>query len=89
MIAPTDTTALDRMLEPVADILTPAVAQGIADMRADPQLQARIDELAAKANEGELTEAEQREYHDYVEAIDFIGVLQAKARAVLARTTSV
>ena len=89
MITSTDTTALDRMLEPVADILTPAVAQGIAEMRADPQLQARIDELASKANEGELTEAEQQEYHDYVEAIDFIGVLQAKARVVLARTTSV
>ena len=89
MIAPVETAALDRMLEPVTNILTRDVAQGLAEMRADPQLQARIDELASKANEGQLTEAEQREYHDYVEAIDFIGVLQAKARAVLARTTSV
>lgn len=89
MFAPAETAALDRMLEPVTNILTRDVAQGLAEMRADPQLQARIDELASKANEGQLTEAEQREYHDYVEAIDFIGVLQAKARAVLARTTSV
>ena len=88
MIVPSETAALDRMLDPVADILTPDVAKGLAEMRADPQLQAHIDELASKANEGQLTEAEQREYHDYVEAIDFIGVLQAKARAVLGRTAS-
>ena len=89
MIIPVETAALDRMLEPVKDILTHDVARGLAEMRADPQLQARIDELASKANAGRLTEAEQREYRDYVEAIDFIGILQAKARAVLARTTSV
>ena len=77
------------MLEPVADILTPEVARGIVDMRADPQLQARLDELASKANDGQLTEAEQQEYEDYVDAIDFIGIFQAKARAVLARTPSV
>jgi hypothetical protein len=83
----TETAALDRVLEPVTDILTPDVAQGIADMRADPQLQARLDELASKANQGQLTDAERQEYADYVDAIDFIGIFQAKARAVLARTT--
>jgi uncharacterized protein YnzC (UPF0291/DUF896 family) len=85
----TESTALDRMLEPVADLLTPEVARGIVDMRADPQLQARLDELATKANNGQLTEEERQEYGDYVDAIDFIGIFQAKARAVLARTTSV
>ena len=84
----TETAALDRALEPVTDILTPEVAKGIADMRADPQLQARLDELGLKANQGQLTEAERQEYQDYVDAIDFIGIFQAKARAVLARTTS-
>ena len=84
----TESAALDRILEPVADILTPEVARGIVEMRADPQLQARLDELASKANDGQLTEAEQQEYEDYVDAIDFIGIFQAKARAVLARTTS-
>lgn len=85
----TETAALDRVLEPVTEILTPEVAKGIADMRADPQLQARLDELATKANQGRLSEAERQEYRDYVDAIDFIGIFQAKARAFLARTTSV
>jgi hypothetical protein len=87
MSTTTENAALDRVLEPVTDILTPEVAQGIADMRADPQLQVRLDELASKANEGQLTDAERQEYEDYVDAIDFIGIFQAKARAVLARTT--
>ena len=84
----TETAALDRVLEPVTDILTPEVAQGIADMHADPQLQARLDELATKSIEGQLTEAERQEYQDYVDAIDFIGIFQAKARAVLSRPAS-
>jgi hypothetical protein len=80
-----ESTILDKMLEPVARCWTPAVAQQIAELRAEPPIQARIDELAAKCNEGALTEAEQREYEAYVEALDLIGLLQAKARAILAR----
>jgi hypothetical protein len=79
-----ESAILDKMLEPVARCWTPAVAQQIAALRADPLTQARIDELATKCNEGELTEAEQREYEAYVEAIELIGLLQAKARALLA-----
>jgi hypothetical protein len=76
---------LDKMLEPVARCWTPAVAQQIAVLRADSLTQARIDELATKCNEGELTDAEQREYEAYVEALELIGLLQAKARAILAQ----
>jgi hypothetical protein len=71
------------MLEPLTRCFTPAVAKRIAELRADPVAQARIDELAAKCNEGALTEAEQREYRAYIEAIDLIGILQAKARVFL------
>lgn len=80
---PTDVAILDKMLEPVARCFTPAVAKQISELRADPPIQARIDELAEKCNEGELTEAEQREYEAYVDAIDLIGLLQAKARVLL------
>ena len=79
----TESTILDKMLEPVARCFTPAVAQQIAELRADLVTQERIDELAAKCNEGELTGAEKREYGAYVEAIDLIGILQAKARTLL------
>ena len=80
----TENAILDKMLEPVTRCFTPAVAKEIAELRADLVTQARIDELAAKCNEAVLTEAEQREYRAYIEAIDLIGVLQAKARGLLA-----
>jgi hypothetical protein len=53
-------------------------------VRADPALQARLDDLASKANEGELSEREREQYDAYVEAIDLIAILQAKARKILA-----
>lgn len=80
----TEIAILDKVLEPVARCFTPAVAKQITELRADPPTQARIDELAFKRNEGELTESEQREYRAYVEALDMLGLLQAKARAILA-----
>jgi hypothetical protein len=71
------TAALDRLLDPLEEILTPEVARQIIDLRADGATQRRIDELAEKSTEGQLSAAE--------EAIDIIGILQAKARSALAR----
>jgi len=78
---------LDRLLDPVAECLTPEVARALVNLRAQPDVQAHIDELAERCNEGALTPVEQAEYRDIVEAIDFISILQAKARARLARAT--
>jgi hypothetical protein len=54
----------------------------------DAIAQARIGKLARKCNEGALTVSERREYETYVYAIDFIAILQAKARAVLKRSAA-
>jgi hypothetical protein len=71
---------LDRLLEPLAGCLSPDVAAKVADLRADEEMQARIDYLADRANEGLLTDDERDEYAGYLHAIDVITVLQAKAR---------
>jgi hypothetical protein len=76
---------LDRMLGPVGNSMSPEFAQELVDLRADPQDQARIDELAEKCNEGMLTDDERNEYERYVQAIHLIGVLQRKARRVLTK----
>jgi len=81
-------TVLDRFLRPFADCLTPEVAQRIVDLRLDAQSQGRLDELAAKAHAGELTDAERQEYEEFVEGIDLMGILKARARTVLARSVS-
>lgn len=74
---------LDRLLEPFADCLTPEVAAKVADLQADDEIQARVDYLADRANEGMLTPEEDNEYAGYLHAIDVIAVLQAKARSQL------
>jgi len=76
---------LDRLLEPLAECFTPDVAAKVADLRADPATQQRIDYLAEQANEGRLTDPEREEYAGYLHAIDVIAVLQAKARSLLRR----
>lgn len=78
-----DTKYLDRILDPVAECLTPQVARRLADLRPDSRTQDRLDALAAKANEGELSPEEDAEYKQSVDAIDLLAILQAKARAYL------
>jgi len=78
------TSVLDRLLDPVGNALTPELAGELVALRAGPDVQARIDELAEKCNDGLLTADERAEYEDYVRAIHLIGILQRKARKVLA-----
>jgi hypothetical protein len=77
---------LDRLLDPVGRILTLDVARNLVKLRFDQKAEARIDKLARKCNDGKLTDAERSEYETYVYAIDFIAILQAKARALLKRS---
>jgi len=79
---------LDRLLEPLTDVLTPEVAAALLELRADGELQAHIDELRQKANEGTLTRAEDAEYKDFVEAVDVISIIQAKARRFLEKQSA-
>ena len=78
------TAVLDQLFDPVGDCLTPDVARRLVNLRASADVQARLDELAEKSSDGTLTEDERRKYESYLRAVNFIGVLQAKARALLA-----
>jgi hypothetical protein len=77
------TSALDRLLDPLLSVLTPEVAEKVVQLRADDLLQARLDELAVKANEGQLTAEEEREYDAYLRGLTVVSVFQTKARAFL------
>lgn len=76
---------LDRLLDPLTDTFTAEVASAVLGLRADSDTEARIAELRAKANAGTLTPAEDAEYKEFVEAVDLISILQAKARRFLAK----
>ena len=84
----TMTNYLDRLLDPVADTFSKDQARKILEIRADPELRARIEVLREKANEGSLSPDEEVEYRDFVEALDVISILQAKARAILEETAA-
>jgi hypothetical protein len=83
MPATTDHRILDEILDPVGQCLTPDVAARIAALRADSDTEDRLDKLAEKNSEGILTSKEEVEYEAYVEALDVIAILQAKARNAL------
>ena len=82
------TEILDQVLDPFTDCLTPQAARRIVDFRVDADTQARIDELADKANAGRLSEEERTTYREYVETFDLIAILKSKARSVLAENGS-
>jgi hypothetical protein len=79
-------SSLDQFLDPFDGCLTPLVAQRIVDWRPSEDLRRRIEELGRKADEGTLSEGEDREYQEYVDEGDVIALLQAKARRLLARS---
>ena len=80
-----DTNAFDRGTDFLLKIFTVQQAESLIAYRGDDYLRTRIEELAQKSNEGDLTEKEQAEYEGYVRANKFIATLQAKARKLLAR----
>jgi hypothetical protein len=84
----TQTSILDRFLDPLTECLTPEVAQRVIDLRPDPEMQARIDDLREKANEGQLTDDERAEYEELIEGLDLFGIFKSKARAVLGQRSS-
>lgn len=77
-----ESAVLDQVLEP---LMTEEFARHLVGLRASPAIQARVDELGEKSNEGLLSESEREEYEAYIEANDIIAILQAQARRVLRR----
>ena len=75
--------AFAESLAPVERCLNRESALALLDLPANPRVQARVDELAEKCNEGRLTPAERSEYDALIWADHFLGILQAKAQHFL------
>ena len=74
--------AFERGIRPVLKIALPETAKAVIRYRADASLQARIEELATKSTEGQLSDAERKEYAGYVRANKFVAILKRHARAL-------
>lgn len=72
--------AFDRGTAPVLQLFSDDQARRVAEYQAGPELMQRIEELADKSTEGELSTDERAEYEGYVRANKFVAILQAQAR---------
>lgn len=75
---------LSGLMEPLGRCLTPASAREILALRPDEPARRRMEELAARSNDGALTAEERAEHQLFVEVGDLVALLQAKARHFLA-----
>jgi len=82
-----DAAVLKRLFEPLMPTLTPEAARKLVKYRFDAKSQSRIDKLARKCNDGVFSDEKRREYETYVHSIEFISILQGKARALLKRSS--
>jgi hypothetical protein len=53
--------------------------RALGDLKLADTVKSRLDRLAEKANEGQLTEEEAREYDRFIELGDIIATLRLKA----------
>ena len=77
-----ESLAFDRGVRPMLEIVLRGKAEAVIGFQADPELQARIEELARKSTEGELTEDERAEYAGYVRANKFVAILKRQAQLI-------
>ncbi|MEA3211799.1 MAG: hypothetical protein QOE70_4856 [Chthoniobacter sp.] len=76
---------LEGILGAVGDCFDAPSAEALLRLRAPAQLQARIEDLADRCTEGQLSEEEREEYEALVRVGNFIAILQARARRQLGR----
>lgn len=74
---------VENILGAVGDCLDATSAQALLRLRAPADLQARIEVLAGRGNEGQLSDDEREEYESLVRVGNFVAILQARARRQL------
>lgn len=72
--------AFQRGVHPLLQLLLPGKEDAVLAVQSDQALRDRIDQLASKNTEGELTSEERDEYAGYVRANKFVAVLRREAK---------
>ncbi len=73
-------SAFERGVRPVLEILLRGREESLSSIPPDAALHDRIETLAEKSTEGELTNDERAEYEGYVQANTFLAMLRRAAR---------
>ena len=80
-------TALERFVDHLVQGFTPELAEHFAQLpQPTAEFQARLDELAEKANEGTLSADEAKEYTTYIELMDFVALMRLRARTCVSQS---
>ena len=77
----------ERTIRPSEADLTPDTAQYFLNLQFTDQDTARMNELAAKARDGSLTNEEQAELGNYMQLGWFLDLMKSKARVSLGRAS--
>jgi hypothetical protein len=80
----TEAAIWERVIPPGGE-LAPPTARAILKLAFPSQERERMHELAAKAQEGQLTPEEHAEIEDYERVGTLLSILKSKARKVLKR----
>ena len=80
---PTTTAVDDSLLESAASCFDGATIRALGELKLTATAQARLDELARKANEGQLATQEAGEYDRFIELSDILATLRLKAERQL------
>ncbi len=80
--------AFQRGVSPLLQLLLPGKEDLIMSVMPDRALRDRIDQLAGKSTEGELTEEERAEYEGYVRANKFIALMMREAKRFKAQSAA-
>lgn len=80
--------AFHRGVSPLLNILLPGKEDLILAAASDSSLRDRIEQLAVRSTEGELTEEERKEYEGYVRANKFVALLLREAKRFKAQSAA-
>lgn len=76
------------IVAPDGQKMPPEYARTVLQWKFTEAAKSRMEQLAGRNNEGELTDAEREELEDYVHVGQVLGILQAKARLALKHVDS-
>ncbi len=79
---------LERIIEPQRGDFSPEHARYVLSLDFSPSEHARYNELAAKAQDGNLTDTERAELDEFLNVNAFLMILQSKARVSLKKHNS-
>ncbi len=81
-----NSTTLDQLFDTVGDCLTVDTASRLSSLSLPESVQRQLDDWADKNSLGQLGDEERSQYEAMLRALNFIAVLQAKSRRIIAAT---